>query len=90
MGQCCGQLLFPSMHKRLRSISGSASALGVPADVTAAVLLAQNDLATRMAMMALMSRTNPVQVGRVLVLLDELADLVGRCEQDLHSSAMCC
>jgi hypothetical protein len=54
------------------------------------VLLAQNDLAIRMAMLALTSRTNPRQVGRVLSLLDELAELVGQCEQDLHSRVACC
>jgi hypothetical protein len=43
-----------------------------------------------MAMLALMSRKNPVQVGRVLGLLDDLADLVGQCEQDLHTSVMGC
>jgi hypothetical protein len=64
--------------------------MGASADVTTAVLLAQNDLALRMAMLALMSRTNPVQVGRVLGLLDDLADLVGQCEQDLHTSVMGC
>jgi hypothetical protein len=64
--------------------------MGASADVTTAVLLAQNDLAIRMAMLALMSRTNPVQVGRVLGLLDDLADLVGQCEQDLHTSVMGC
>jgi hypothetical protein len=90
MWQSCKQLPPPTMQDRLRSISGSAAALGTPADVTTAVLLAQNDLAIRMAMLALMSRTNPVQVGRVLGLLDELADLVDRCEHDLHSSVMCC
>ena len=78
------------MHKRLASISGSALSLGTSADATTAVLLAQNDLASRMAMLALMSRTNPVQVGRVLALLDELADRVSRCEQDLHTSVMGC
>jgi hypothetical protein len=64
--------------------------MGASADVTTAVLLAQNDLALRMAMLALMSRTNPIQVGRVLGLLDDLADLVGQCEQDLHTSVMGC
>lgn len=64
--------------------------MGASADVTTAVLLAQNDLAIRMAMLALMSRTNPIQVGRVLGLLDDLADLVGQCEQDLHTSVMGC
>jgi hypothetical protein len=54
------------------------------------VLLAQNDLAIRLAMLALTSRTNPRQVGRVLSLLDELAELVGQCEQDLHSRVVCC
>lgn len=66
--------------------SAATAALAAPADVTTAVLLAQNDLAIRMAMLALMSRTNPVQVGRVLGLLDDLADLVGRCEQDLRTA----
>jgi hypothetical protein len=66
--------------------SAATAALPAPADVTTAVLLAQNDLALRMAMLALMSRTNPVQVGRVLGLLDDLADLVGRCEQDLRTA----
>jgi hypothetical protein len=64
--------------------------MGASADVTTAVLLAQNDLAIRMAMLALMSRKNPVQVGRVLGLLDDLADLVGQCEQDLRTSVMGC
>jgi hypothetical protein len=64
--------------------------MGASADVTTAVLLAQNDLAIRMAMLALMSRTNPIQVGRVLGLLDDLADLVGQCEQDLRTSVMGC
>jgi hypothetical protein len=64
--------------------------MGASADVTTAVLLAQNDLALRMAMLALMSRTNAVQVGRVLGLLDDLADLVGQCEQDLQASSMGC
>ncbi len=64
--------------------------MAASADVTTAVLLAQNNLASRMAMLALMSRTNPAQVGRVLGLLDDLEDLVGRCEQDLHAGVMCC
>jgi len=64
--------------------------MGASADVTTAVLLAQNDLALRMAMLALMSRTNPIQVSRVLGLLDDLADLVGQCEQDLRTSVMGC
>ncbi|MFM8661908.1 MAG: hypothetical protein ACKOCI_11330 [Cyanobium sp.] len=64
--------------------------MGASADVTTAVLLAQNDLAIRMAMLALISRTNPVQTGRVLGLLDDLADLVGQCEQDLRTSVMGC
>lgn len=78
------------MPRRVRASSGSLSALGAPADITTAVLLAQNDLAIRMAMLALTSRTNPRQVGRVLSLLDELAELVGQCEQDLHSRVVCC
>ncbi|QVL52450.1 MAG: hypothetical protein KFB97_13720 [Cyanobium sp. M30B3] len=64
--------------------------MGAPADVTTAVMLAQNDLAIRMAMLALKSRTNAVQVGRVLGLLDDLADLVGQCEQDLQARLMGC
>jgi hypothetical protein len=64
--------------------------LGSPADVITAVLLAQNDLATRMAMLALTSRTNSLQVGRVLGLLDDLAELVDQCEQDVHASVACC
>jgi hypothetical protein len=74
------------MHKRVRSTPGSVPAFGAPADVTTAVLLAQNDLAIRMAMLALTSRTNPLLVGRVLGLLDDLAQLVDQCEQDLHAS----
>jgi hypothetical protein len=79
-----------AMVQRPSSTSGSVPAVVASADVTTAVWLAQNDLAIRMAMLALMSRTNPVQTGRVLGLLDDLADLVGRCEQDLHASVGCC
>jgi hypothetical protein len=43
-----------------------------------------------MATLALISRTNPLQVGRVLGLLDDLANLVGQCEQDLRASATNC
>jgi hypothetical protein len=77
------------MSKRVRSTSGSLPALGAPADATTAVLLAQNDLAIRMAMLALTSRTNPMLVGRVLGLLDDLAALVEQCEQDLHARVVC-
>jgi len=77
------------MSKRVRSTSGSLPALGAPADVTTAVLLAQNDLAIRMAMLALTSRTDPMQVGRVLGLLDDLAELVDQCEQDMHARVVC-
>ena len=78
------------MRKRARSTPGFVPALGAPADVATAVLLAQNDLAIRMAMLALTSRTNPMQVGRVLGLLDDLAELVDQCEQDLRASVDCC
>jgi hypothetical protein len=76
------------MRRSLSSTLAFTQAAGVPADATTAVLLAQNDLAIRMATLALISRTNPLQVGRVLGLLDDLANLVGQCEQDLRSSAI--
>lgn len=83
------------MPRRTRLSSGALPAVDTPADVatadvTTAVLLAQNDLAIRMAMLALASRTNPVKVGRVLSLLDELARLVDQCEQDLLATLLCC
>jgi hypothetical protein len=76
------------MRRSLSSTLAFTQAAGVPADATTAVLLAQNDLAIRMATLALISRTNPLQVGRVLGLLDDLANLVGQCEQDLRASAI--
>ena len=54
----------------------------VPAtDPTTAVLLAEDDLTTRLTLLALEAVGDPVATSRVLNLLEDLSALVGMCEE---------
>jgi hypothetical protein len=50
-------------------------------DLTTAVLLAQDDLGTRLTVLALNSMDHAERTQIVLTLLEDLLDLVGVCEE---------
>jgi hypothetical protein len=50
-------------------------------DLTTAVLLAQDDIGTRLTVLALNSRDQAERTQSVLTLLEELLDLIGDCEE---------
>lgn len=57
-----------------------ASATPVP-DLATAVLLAQDDLSTRLTVLTLTAQGNSEQVSQVMELLENLSDLVGESEE---------
>jgi hypothetical protein len=50
-------------------------------DLTTAVLLAQDDIGTRLTVLALNSRDHAQKIQSVLNLLEDLMDLIGECEE---------
>jgi hypothetical protein len=50
-------------------------------DLTTAVLLAQDEIGTRLTVLALNSRDHAERTQSVLTLLEELLDLIGDCEE---------
>jgi hypothetical protein len=50
-------------------------------DLTTAVLLAQDDIGTRLTVLALNSRDHDQKIQSVLNLLEDLMDLIGECEE---------
>ncbi|MCP9926399.1 hypothetical protein [Cyanobium sp. CH-040] len=64
-----------------------AAAAPVP-DLATAVLLAQDDLSTRLTVLTLSAQSRSEQVAQVLELLKDLSDLVGECEEALGLSGV--
>ncbi len=78
-----GALFWASLVATLEAVATRPMPAFPARDLPTAVLLAQDDLSTRLTVLTLNCWQNPEATSRVLMLLEDVSAVVEECEDDL-------